>query len=195
MGVRNQVLNAIRRLRKEKGCGCSEEELFQLLGDDVPISKIWDSLDALADDGFLYSSREPFDPVPSPYREYLVRSRARRFLQQALKRGKIIKPVRCEDCKGKVKKLELHAHHDDYHKPLQVRWLCVACHRRADLALAVNAREQARKRGRPRRRERTITTHVRMPEAVYDIYCRQAISGRKSLHSLLQAILIDNVSH
>ena len=32
----------------------------------------------------------------------------------------------CEDCDKEVR---LDAHHDDYYKPMDVRWLCRSCHR------------------------------------------------------------------
>ena len=43
----------------------------------------------------------------------------------ALKLGILIKPEFCEKCEMKSK---LQAHHDDYEKPLDVRWLCRICH-------------------------------------------------------------------
>jgi len=48
---------------------------------------------------------------------------ARRILMQAKCRGKVI-PQPCEVC-GEAK---TQAHHDDYAKPLEVRWLCVTHH-------------------------------------------------------------------
>ena len=42
----------------------------------------------------------------------------------AIRDGKLIK-VPCENC-GDPK---VHAHHDDYAKPLEVRWLCSTCHK------------------------------------------------------------------
>jgi ribosomal protein S27AE len=51
-------------------------------------------------------------------------SRAHTMVHRAKKAGKLV-PTPCERCgAGKV-----DAHHDDYAKPLQVRWLCRACHR------------------------------------------------------------------
>lgn len=43
----------------------------------------------------------------------------------ALRSGKLINPCQCERCgtRGKV-----HAHHEDYTKPLDVIWLCRWCH-------------------------------------------------------------------
>lgn len=47
-------------------------------------------------------------------------------MRRALKRGELIRPWRCEKCKtiGRV-----DGHHDDYDKPLEVRWLCRGCHK------------------------------------------------------------------
>ena len=41
----------------------------------------------------------------------------------AIKKGRLIKGL-CECCGEKT----VHAHHDDYAKPLEVRWLCSPCH-------------------------------------------------------------------
>lgn len=53
--------------------------------------------------------------------------RAQNIVSGHLHRGSLVKGP-CEHaaeggCRGKV-----HAHHDDYSKPLEVRWLCVAHH-------------------------------------------------------------------
>lgn len=43
----------------------------------------------------------------------------------AIARGDLVRPERCQDCglDGTI-----HGHHEDYSKPLDVDWLCVACH-------------------------------------------------------------------
>lgn len=53
------------------------------------------------------------------------KTKAREILNGAVVSGKIIKPTNCSQC-GKLRKVT--AHHDDYSKPLQVKWLCYECH-------------------------------------------------------------------
>lgn len=53
--------------------------------------------------------------------------------EDALRRGLIVKPAFCECCdlaekRGKDGRSLLCGHHDDYAKPLEVRWLCQSCH-------------------------------------------------------------------
>lgn len=50
---------------------------------------------------------------------------ARAALSQAIKRGKLIKPLNCTKC---LSNKELHGHHNDYSLPLEVVWLCTECH-------------------------------------------------------------------
>jgi len=51
--------------------------------------------------------------------------KAHNLVKEALKYGRLIKAP-CERC-GTTEKVE--AHHDDYDKPLEVRWLCFTHHR------------------------------------------------------------------
>lgn len=50
---------------------------------------------------------------------------AHRAFHAALKSGRIVRPDQCERCGVACKP---HGHHDDYSKPLDVRWLCHKCH-------------------------------------------------------------------
>jgi len=53
-----------------------------------------------------------------------VKRAAHILLGNAVKSGKV-SPLPCEEC---FNTHDLHAHHDDYAKPLDIRWLCAACH-------------------------------------------------------------------
>ncbi len=50
---------------------------------------------------------------------------AREAAQKAKNKGILVSPSKCEGCKEKK---PLSMHHDDYSKPLDVRWLCKKCH-------------------------------------------------------------------
>lgn len=50
---------------------------------------------------------------------------ARKVLQGAIAAGKMVRPDHCTRC-GLIGKPE--AHHPDYKKPLEVRWVCKLCH-------------------------------------------------------------------
>ena len=55
---------------------------------------------------------------------YPEKDRARRAVKHAVKSGKLVKTP-CELCGNE----KVVAHHDDYSKPLEVRWVCRHCHR------------------------------------------------------------------
>jgi hypothetical protein len=62
------------------------------------------------------------------YRECNTVKRAAHILVgNYVRDGKLIKSELCEDCGGKD---SIHGHHDDYSRPLDVRWLCSSCHRK-----------------------------------------------------------------
>ncbi len=46
-------------------------------------------------------------------------------VKAAIRRGDLVNPGRCEQC-GSDK--AVNGHHDDYSKPMGVRWLCQKCH-------------------------------------------------------------------
>ena len=45
---------------------------------------------------------------------------------KALKHGELVRPTNCSQCSSDHK---IEGHHDDYTKPLEVRWLCEKCHK------------------------------------------------------------------
>ena len=68
--------------------------------------------------------RRPYDPL---------KDNARLIAWKAVQRGELI-PQACERCGIEPSatladgRRGVQAHHDDYSKPLAVRWLCVVCH-------------------------------------------------------------------
>ena len=59
-------------------------------------------------------------------------AKAHDILEKAVLRGKLFNPRKCEICDGAGTfadgRTAIQAHHDDYNKPLSVRWLCQKCH-------------------------------------------------------------------
>lgn len=65
-------------------------------------------------------------------KRYPERVKCRKVAYSAKRSGKITAPKRCTHCNQKTK---LHAHHEDYSKPLDVIWLCRPCHRKVHGAM------------------------------------------------------------
>jgi hypothetical protein len=53
------------------------------------------------------------------------KQRARNAVWYAIKKGTMVRPSECSACGAECVP---EGHHDDYGKPLDVRWLCVPCH-------------------------------------------------------------------
>ena len=56
---------------------------------------------------------------------YREKRRAHAAVAYALSTGVLTRPDHCEMC---FKECEPEGHHDDYAKPLEVKWLCTKCH-------------------------------------------------------------------
>ena len=63
---------------------------------------------------------------------YEKAQRACAEVRRAIKAGNLIRPETCSSCGIQCKP---EAAHTDYSKPLEVRWLCLSCHRRWDALL------------------------------------------------------------
>ncbi len=74
--------------------------------------------DKIKKDGFLLM------PIPLTEEEKAMRSSARNYLHNMMKQG-FVKRLSCEVCGSKE---NIEGHHDDYTKPLDVRWLCKVHH-------------------------------------------------------------------
>lgn len=60
------------------------------------------------------------------YRSSPIKGQAHNRASRAERKGLIERPDSCEQCGSS--RFKLHAHHDDYLKQLNVRWLCPGCH-------------------------------------------------------------------
>lgn len=61
--------------------------------------------------------------------EFARKERARQQLRHAVRSGVIVKPTTCPRCGAEhVLAREMHAHHPDHDKPLDVEWMCRRCH-------------------------------------------------------------------
>lgn len=66
----------------------------------------------------------------------IVAQRARAAVWTEIWAGRMKRGQHCEKCKVKATDMfPMHAHHDDYSKPLAIRWLCASCHKRHHIAL------------------------------------------------------------
>lgn len=59
---------------------------------------------------------------------YPERIKANRAVANAVNRGKLLKPDACGDCGAECETRLLHAHHEDYSRPLDIEWVCPSCH-------------------------------------------------------------------
>jgi len=67
-----------------------------------------------------------------PPRRRRDRLEVKRQVEYAIKRGDLVKPTTCSACGYRATAArQIHAHHPDYSKPLEVVWLCQPCHGRA----------------------------------------------------------------
>ena len=69
--------------------------------------------------------REPQIPYVNRYKLYPERYKANQQVNYEIRMGRLIRPENCSICGIKAK---IHAHHEDYSKPLDVKWLCQKCH-------------------------------------------------------------------
>jgi hypothetical protein len=59
--------------------------------------------------------------------------KAHDILNGEVRAGRVIRPRFCEKCgdtpePARDGRSSIHAHHSDYSKPLDVKWLCASCH-------------------------------------------------------------------
>jgi hypothetical protein len=59
-------------------------------------------------------------------KKYPLTYAAKLLTKNAIKRGDLVRPRHCSECNSTYK---IEGHHNDYTKPLEVRWLCEKCHK------------------------------------------------------------------
>lgn len=65
---------------------------------------------------------------------------------KAMRNSGLARPDNCETCGGGGRDgQDIHARHDDYSKPLAVRWLCRSCHFRLHGALRKQRKDDERR--------------------------------------------------
>ena len=70
-------------------------------------------------------NRQPAGYLKEHRQKYPNQTRAQRKIAYEVSVGTLTSEP-CENCGADDKQ---HAHHDDYSKPLVIRWLCAACHK------------------------------------------------------------------
>jgi transposase-like protein len=83
----------------------------------------------------LSSKGIPLYAIKGFFRDH-VNSRTATYdvVNAAIRIGLLKRPTACQKCSAtrayKDGRKSIQAHHDDYNKPLEVRWLCAKCHSR-----------------------------------------------------------------
>jgi hypothetical protein len=113
-----------------KACHCAEEKQTYAVAPERKMEQARDWYAANKDKANEYAaqwSREHRDWCKEYRLRYPDRNAARRAVHKAVKRGKLARADKCEDCGEEV---YAHAHHESYapDKRLDVVWLCRACH-------------------------------------------------------------------
>ena len=59
-------------------------------------------------------------------KKYPKASKARSVVSNAIRIKKFTRKDSCEECASTLK---VEAHHEDYSRPLDIKWLCEVCHK------------------------------------------------------------------
>lgn len=92
-------------------------------------------LDASREQRRIYArgDKRASDRAAADRRLFPGKRKAHTAVYRATKAGILQRPEACSRCGDRHR---VEAHHDDYRKPLDVMWLCTACHRRRHAELA-----------------------------------------------------------
>ena len=165
-----------------KDCGLTAIEAAHLIGimprelmplvrrHDIPHRRIYGMVRFLETDiqEFAAQSGRPFRCEPSDPTEQARYRQQCRMVARCARRSGRLKPSPCEMC-GAPK---VHGHHDDYTRPLVVRWLCQKCH--AALHESLSNPKPKRTPSAPRPRKKTVCglTHDARRERMHTMIAR-----------------------
>lgn len=116
---------------------CNKKDVRKNRQDNIEYYRDYDRRRAMNPDRVearnLYRNTDEGREVVARLRsEYIERNPIKRaahiMVGNAVRDGRLHKPSRCQKCGHSPKRL--HGHHDDYAKPLEVRWLCPMCHKK-----------------------------------------------------------------
>lgn len=91
---------------------------------DVNLNRV-DKLDYYREYDRKRGNRQTSESLREYREKYPGKYRAHTALGNAVRKGLMV-PDNCQTCGSSE---NIHGHHDDYAKPLNVRWLCAACHK------------------------------------------------------------------
>jgi len=94
--------------------------------------------------------------------KYHERALANFAVNNATKKGILIRPNECEICKQTAK---VHGHHQDYNKKLEVIWVCPQCHKNIHHPNKTNAYQKKYPDGRPSKRKVLLEHAIRLKES------------------------------
>lgn len=114
-----------KRMRNSRAAHCSVECAQEARASAEETIRARNMLRSLADDERRRRLREYQNTRRSKDK---LQSTARRAVQRAVKSGKLTKPRACPVCKRRLPAKLIHGHHEDYNRPLDVRWMCQRCH-------------------------------------------------------------------
>ena len=74
--------------------------------------------------------KEVRDKAVAKYKtNYPIKYKANNAVNNAVRDNRLTKPNICECCNNTFTSKQIHGHHTDYSKPLEVMWLCNDCHK------------------------------------------------------------------
>lgn len=85
----------------------------------------WDNIEKVREYDRRRGNRQAEGYLKSWREKYPQKYKAISAVNNAVRDGRLEKATSCEECGHD----QVIGHHDDYLKPLDVRWLCQACHK------------------------------------------------------------------